>query len=147
MLCATVGGGFFTGRYRSLQDSVEPGSRFDPNKGMGKVRPRGLRLSCQWSPPFSPPAHSDEPMQNYRARYWNEPYFNALAKIEAVAEKYNLTMAEIALRWISHHSLMKREHGDAVLIGASSLQHIEQVRDMPLKAVDERIEYDDDLLC
>lgn len=37
-------------------------------------------------------------------------------------------MAEIALRWISHHSLMKREYGDAVIIGASSLNHIEQVR-------------------
>lgn len=36
-------------------------------------------------------------------------------------------MAEIALRWISHHSLMKREYEDAVLIGASSLKHIEQV--------------------
>ena len=33
-----LGGGFFTGRYRSLEDSVEPGSRFDLNKGMGKVR-------------------------------------------------------------------------------------------------------------
>jgi aflatoxin B1 aldehyde reductase len=37
-------------------------------------------------------------------------------------------MAEVALRWISHHSLMRREHGDSVLIGASSLNHIEQVR-------------------
>ena len=35
-------------------------------------------------------------------------------------------MAEVALRWISHHSLLKREFGDAVLIGASSLKHIEQ---------------------
>ena len=43
-----------------------------------------------------------------------------------MAQKYNLTMAEIALRWISHHSLMKREHGDSVLIGASSTKHIEQ---------------------
>ena len=33
-----VGGGFFTGRYRSLQDNVEAGSRFDPNKNQGKVR-------------------------------------------------------------------------------------------------------------
>ena len=61
-------------------------------------------------------------------RYWNEPYFNALASIQKVAEAHGLTMAEIALRWISHHSLMKREHGDAVIIGASSLNHIEQVR-------------------
>ena len=35
----SVGGGFFTGRYRSIEDQVEPGSRFDPNKGQGKVRP------------------------------------------------------------------------------------------------------------
>ncbi|OSD03823.1 Aldo/keto reductase [Trametes coccinea BRFM310] len=94
-----LGGGFFTGRYRSLNDPVEPGSRFDPEKNQGK---------------------------NYRARYWKEPYFRALEQIEAVAEKHGLTMAEIALRWISHHSLMKREHGDAVLIGASSVKHIEQ---------------------
>ncbi|KAH9856181.1 Aldo/keto reductase [Lenzites betulinus] len=94
-----LGGGFFTGRYRSLEDQVEPGSRFDPNRGQG---------------------------QNYRARYWKEPYFRALAEIEAVAQKHSLTLAEVALRWISHHSLMSREHGDAVLIGASSVKHIEE---------------------
>ncbi|KAA1472011.1 Aldo/keto reductase [Dentipellis sp. KUC8613] len=94
-----LGGGFFTGRYRSLNDEVEPGSRFDPNKGQG---------------------------QNYRKRYWKEPYFKALAEIQAVSDKHNLTMAEVALRWISHHSLMKREFGDSVLIGASSVEHIEQ---------------------
>ena len=33
----SVGGGFFTGRYASLEDKVEPGSRFDPDKFQGKV--------------------------------------------------------------------------------------------------------------
>ncbi|KAI0713132.1 Aldo/keto reductase [Cerioporus squamosus] len=94
-----LGGGFFTGRYHSIQDSVEPGSRFDPNRFMG---------------------------QAYRKRYWNEPHFNALSKIEAVAQKHNLTLAEVALRWLSHHSLMKREFGDSVIIGASSTTHIAQ---------------------
>ncbi len=60
-------------------------------------------------------------------RYWKDVYFKALASIKEVADKNNLTMSEIALRWISHHSLLKREYGDAVLIGASSLNHIEQV--------------------
>ncbi|KAJ7286403.1 Aldo/keto reductase [Mycena rebaudengoi] len=55
-----------------------------------------------------------------------EQYFKALDTIRPVVEKHNLTMAEVALRWISHHSFLKREHGDAVLIGASSLTHIEQ---------------------
>jgi len=35
-------------------------------------------------------------------------------------------MAEVALRWVSHHSLMKREYGDSIIIGASSLKHIEE---------------------
>jgi aflatoxin B1 aldehyde reductase len=60
------------------------------------------------------------------ASYWNESYFKALALVETVAQKHNLTLAEIALRWMSHHSLLKKEHGDAVIIGASSTKHIEQ---------------------
>lgn len=94
-----LGGGFFTGRYRSMQDQVEPGSRFDPEKTQGK---------------------------GYRRRYWNEPYFKALEMVEAAAKQHGLTLAEVALRWISHHSLLRREHGDAIIIGASSLAHIEQ---------------------
>ncbi|KAJ7063117.1 Aldo/keto reductase [Mycena amicta] len=94
-----LAGGFFTDRYSSLDDKPDAGSRFDPDKQQGK---------------------------NYRNRYWNEPYFQALATIRTTVEQHNLTMAEVALRWISHHSLMKREHGDSVLIGASSLQHIQQ---------------------
>lgn len=58
--------------------------------------------------------------------YWNEAYFHALSLIEAVAQKHNLTLAEVALRWLSHHSQLKKEYGDAVIIGASSKAHIEQ---------------------
>ena len=61
-------------------------------------------------------------------RYWQDHYFEAISSIEQVATKYNLTMTEIALRWISHHSFMKREFGDSVLIGASSMKHIQEVR-------------------
>ena len=71
------------------------------------------------------------PPQNYRKRYWNEPYFAALVQIEAAAAAHGLTLAEVALRWLSHHSMMKREYGDAVLIGASSVKHIEEnLRDL-----------------
>lgn len=63
----------------------------------------------------------------YCQRYWNEHYFKALDIIKDAADKAGLTMSEVALRWVSHHSLMKREYGDSVLIGASSLKHIEQV--------------------
>ncbi|KAJ7642379.1 Aldo/keto reductase [Mycena polygramma] len=94
-----LGGGFFTDRYVSVDDQPETGSRFDPERNQGK---------------------------HYRNRYWKPAYFEALAKIRPVVEAHGLTMAEVALRWISHHSLLHRDHGDAVLIGASSLAHIEQ---------------------
>ncbi|KAJ6553968.1 Aldo/keto reductase [Mycena vulgaris] len=94
-----LAGGFFTDRYISADDKPESGSRFDSQSLQGR---------------------------NYRKRYWNEAYFKVLQAIRPVVEQHNLTMAEVSLRWISHHSLMRREHGDSVLIGASSLNHIEQ---------------------
>ncbi|KXN87757.1 Aflatoxin B1 aldehyde reductase member 4 [Leucoagaricus sp. SymC.cos] len=94
-----LGGGFLTGRYTSSDDIPEEGSRFSAGSSQG---------------------------QFYRRRYWKEPYFKAINSIRAVAEKHGLTLAEIALRWMSYHSLMKCEFGDSVLIDASSLDHIEQ---------------------
>jgi len=93
-----LAGGFFTGAYKP-DAQVEKGSRFDPERKQG---------------------------QQYRQRYWNQAYFDALESLRPVAERHNLTFPEIALRWISHHSALQREHGDAIIIGASSTRHIEQ---------------------
>ncbi|KAG9827468.1 hypothetical protein KCU77_g14399, partial [Aureobasidium melanogenum] len=44
---------------------------------------------------------------------------------------HGLTEAECALRWMQNHSQLKREKGDAIIIGASSPHHIEQnLKDM-----------------
>lgn len=43
---AAVGGGFFTGRYNSPDEKVEPGSRFDPEKGQGRVCLSLLCIKC-----------------------------------------------------------------------------------------------------
>lgn len=93
-----LGGGFFSGRYKDLNQEGAEG-RFEPNTVQGKM---------------------------YRARYWTPAYFEALKVVDAAAEKAGLTMAETALRWVSHHSIMKREHGDSVIIGASSVKHLQQ---------------------
>merc|ERR1712093_737048 len=92
-----LGGGIFTGQLKR-DNEVEKGSRFDPNTAQGK---------------------------NYRQRYWRDEYFQALDLIEPVAKSNNLTLAEIALRWVSHHSLLSRDKGDNILIGASSVKHLE----------------------
>ncbi|KAF3924575.1 hypothetical protein ABW20_dc0105067 [Dactylellina cionopaga] len=94
-----LAGGFLTDRYhREVQDvDVESSSRFDANRIQG---------------------------QFMRRRYWNDYYFDALDTIRPVAKKHGLTEAECALRWIVHHSKLKKEYNDAVIIGASSLKHM-----------------------
>ena len=94
-----LAGGYLTDRYHRDTEEVEAGSRYDPNRWQGKM---------------------------YRMRYWNEPYFRALDILRPVAKKHGLTEAECALRWMMHHSQLKREHGDATIIGASSEKHLEE---------------------
>lgn len=96
-----LAGGYLTDRYHREQqnESIEKGSRFDPNTWQGK---------------------------SYRGRYWNDAMFDALEILRPVAKKHGLTEAECALRWMIHHSLLNRAHGDAVIIGASSTKHLEQ---------------------
>ncbi|KAI9686493.1 MAG: hypothetical protein M1822_003504 [Bathelium mastoideum] len=99
-----LAGGYLTDRYTRESKggeggTIEEGSRFDPNRWQGKM---------------------------YRMRYWNEPYFEALDLIRPVVKKQGLTEAECALRWMTHHSQLKRERGDAIIIGASSTKHMEQ---------------------
>lgn len=65
---------------------------------------------------------------SYRTRYFKDSVFDALKIIEPVAEKHNLTMVEIALRWVRHHSALNIKDGgnDGVLIGVSSIEQLQQ---------------------
>jgi aflatoxin B1 aldehyde reductase len=116
-----LAGGYLTDRYkRQMSDEeIEPGSRFDAKKMQGKL---------------------------YRMRYWNDSFFDALEGFRPVAKEHGLREAECALRWMMHHSELKREFGDKVIIGASSAAQLEQnLKDMEgeelpgdiLKALDE----------
>ncbi|KAL0946948.1 hypothetical protein HGRIS_013107 [Hohenbuehelia grisea] len=93
-----LAGGFFAGKVTSLSDSVESGGRFDPKAG--KMGPM------------------------YRDRYLKAGYFEALKPLKEVAEKHNLRLTEIALRWCQHHSILTPE--DGVILGASSAAQLEQ---------------------
>jgi aflatoxin B1 aldehyde reductase len=67
----------------------------------------------------------------YWARFWNESMFDALDIVRGAAKKYQLSEAECALRWIVHHSKLERGRGDAVIIGASRLEHLrENLKDL-----------------
>ncbi|KAF2021137.1 Aldo/keto reductase [Aaosphaeria arxii CBS 175.79] len=56
-------------------------------------------------------------------KLYNRPIFrDALADWNAIAKKEGVSNAELAYRWIAHHSLLKEELGDAVIFGASRVQ-------------------------
>jgi aflatoxin B1 aldehyde reductase len=68
----------------------------------------------------------------YRARYFKNATFDALALIEPVVQKHNLTLIETALRWCVHHSGLRIKDGnDGIIIGVSSLEQLEgNLRDL-----------------
>ena len=63
---------------------------------------------------------------NYRKRYWKKSCFEALQVIRDACEKNGLTTAEATYRWLAYHSMLDARRGDAIIIGASGLNHLLQ---------------------
>lgn len=62
----------------------------------------------------------------YRKKYFQDATFDALRLIESVAQKHNLTLPEVTLRWLVHHSALRIKNGrDGVIIGVSSFAQLE----------------------
>jgi len=43
-----------------------------------------------------------------------------------VAEREGTTKADLAYRWVKYNSPLKAEYGDGIIIGATSLEQLEQ---------------------
>ncbi|ORX34237.1 NADP-dependent oxidoreductase domain-containing protein [Kockovaella imperatae] len=95
-----LAGGLFSGKIKSKDQKVEdPHSRFGAQASTGS---------------------------NYRKRYFRDATFESLEIIEKVADKHNLTLLEIALRWTVHHSKLHIDNGkDGIIIGVSSVDQLE----------------------
>jgi aflatoxin B1 aldehyde reductase len=92
-----AGGIIAAAKYADLADAPEPGSRFD---GAGQFRDR------------------------YRQRYWTPAMFQAVSRIRAACDAAGVAGADAAFRWLMHHSQLSGAEGDAVLLGASSVQQL-----------------------
>ncbi|KAI0179420.1 aflatoxin B1 aldehyde reductase member 2 [Hypoxylon sp. FL1284] len=90
-----IAGGLFSGKIKSADIDPADFSRFSTKSSTGA---------------------------NYRSRYFKESTFRALQTVEKAVEKHaELTMIEVALRWVVHHSKLKVKDGnDGILIGISS---------------------------
>lgn len=112
-----LGGGFFTGRYKDMNSSSESGARFDPETQQGKMyRQRYWNESKSAVIKLLPiPIVGSFAFMSLLTMHIPDTlsvaYFKALDIIDKAVQKEGLTMPEVALRWVSHHSAMKAEHG------------------------------------
>ena len=61
---------------------------------------------------------------NYQGRYWKKSFFDGVEVIKTAAEKHGISSIEATYRWLAYHSMLNAERGDAILIGASKLNHL-----------------------
>ena len=58
---------------------------------------------------------------------YNKPtYLEALATWSEIAEDFGIGKAELAYRWVAFNSLLKQEHGDAIVIGARNEEQLRE---------------------
>ncbi len=62
----------------------------------------------------------------YQNRYWKKSYFDAVEIVKTACEQYGITTVEATYRWMTHHSMLREDRGDAIIIGASKLNHLIQ---------------------
>ena len=76
----------------------------------------------------------------YTVLYGKESLYEALDEWGQIAKDAGLSKAQLAYRWIAYHSSLKKENGDAIIIGASKVSQLEEslgaIEDGPL---DEKI--------
>ncbi|KAJ7912187.1 NADP-dependent oxidoreductase domain-containing protein, partial [Mycena leptocephala] len=97
-VCCSLAGGFLTSRYTRETTVFDAGDRFDHAMAFSRMS---------------------------RGRSWNEPSFKALDALRSGIAPHGIPESEAALRWLTYHLVLKKEIGDAVIIGASSKKRLE----------------------
>jgi aflatoxin B1 aldehyde reductase len=92
-----LAGGAFAPGFEARQ--AEPGSRWDPSLPQGQL---------------------------YRSLYLNPAYLAALATMRQACEQAAVPPVAAALRWLVHHSSLRGEAQDGIILGASSPAHLTQ---------------------
>lgn len=63
---------------------------------------------------------------NYQNRYWKKTYFEAVSIINEAVKKHGISIVDAVYRWLAYHSMLDGSRGDAVIIGASKIEHLMQ---------------------
>lgn len=65
----------------------------------------------------------------YAGMYAKPAYLEALAKWDAIAKDEGCSKADLAYRWMRYNSPLKKEQGDAIIVGASRLEQLKETLD------------------
>ena len=63
---------------------------------------------------------------NYQDRYWKSDYFEVLQQLTNKSAELGIKPVEIAMSWLTHHSLLDASRGDAIILGASRIEQLEE---------------------
>lgn len=126
-LCPTV----YQGRYNGLSRNVEPelfpalkhlNMRFYAYNPLAGGMLTGKHLSFEDVPQSGRFAR----LQSYRKRYWKKTYFDAVNILTTTCREHNIEPVEAAYRWLTYHSLLNVDNNDGIIIGASSIDQLNQ---------------------
>ncbi|KAI5478104.1 Aflatoxin B1 aldehyde reductase member 2 [Pseudohyphozyma bogoriensis] len=62
----------------------------------------------------------------FQKTWFHEGIFDAVKLLNKLSRESGIPPVELALRWLAHHSALKAELGDAIILGASSNKQLEE---------------------
>lgn len=84
---------------KTKQEILDGKGRFDPNNFLGQM---------------------------YSSMYAKPSYLEALGQWEQIAKDEGISRAELAYRWVTYNSPLKKEYGDGIIIGARNLDQLQE---------------------
>lgn len=126
-LCPSV----YQGRYNALSRNVEPelipalrqlNMRFYAYNPLAGGMLTGKHMNLEEQPQQGRFAR----LQSYRKRYWKKSYFDAVNILTSKCKEYNIAPVNAAYRWLANHSLLDFGKNDGIIVGASSINQLEQ---------------------
>ncbi len=123
----TVYQGMYNGLSRKTEDELFPalkqfGLRFYAYNPLAGGILTGKYKNFEEDP--SPGRFTYRP--NYRERYWKKSFFDAMNNLVSICETGEIALAEAAYRWLAYHSKLNGDNGDGIIIGASSVNQLQQ---------------------
>lgn len=62
---------------------------------------------------------------SYPERYWKADYFTATASLRRACQAHSIQPAAAAIRWLRHHSALAGHSEHGIILGASSVRHLQ----------------------